>query len=60
MIETEIGVRTLSNAQRLFELLLASVANELKGAEVRMEAIHRLRQKFVGYVGAAETSRRGG
>jgi DNA-binding MurR/RpiR family transcriptional regulator len=60
MIETDIGIRTLSNAQLLFELLLAAVANELKGAEVRQDAVQRLRQKFVGYVGASETKRKAG
>jgi DNA-binding MurR/RpiR family transcriptional regulator len=58
MIETDIGIRTLSNAQLLFELLLASIADELKGAKLRQEAVQRLRQKFVGYVGAAENSQR--
>ena len=47
-IETEFGIRSLSMAQLLFELLLAAVANELKEHKTRVEQVHELRQKFVG------------
>jgi len=55
MIETDFGIRSLSMAQLLFELLLAAVANELKGTEKRVEAVHQLRQKFVGFAGPEDT-----
>jgi DNA-binding MurR/RpiR family transcriptional regulator len=48
MIETEFGIRSLSMAQALFELLLGAVAGELEGTEERFEAIHALRRKFGG------------
>jgi DNA-binding MurR/RpiR family transcriptional regulator len=57
MIETEFGIRSLSMAQVLFELLLAAVANERKGAGTRVEAVHELRQKFIG--GPDDAKRRG-
>jgi DNA-binding MurR/RpiR family transcriptional regulator len=50
MIETEIGVRSLSMAQLLMELLLAAVAAELEGADSRREQVHELRRKFIGFV----------
>ena len=48
MIETEFGIQSLSMAQVLFELLLAAIASELDASEARVEAVHRLREKFVG------------
>src|SRR5580658_3902780 len=54
MIETEIGVRSLSMAQLLMELLLAAVAAELEGAEARREQMHELRRKFIGFVEPSE------
>ncbi|HEX3406932.1 MAG TPA: hypothetical protein VHS81_06820, partial [Caulobacteraceae bacterium] len=50
MIETEIGVRSLSMLQLVMELLLAAVADVLKDAGARREQIHALREKFVGFV----------
>jgi len=50
MIETEIGVRSLSMLQLVMELLLAAVADVLKDAGARREQIHELRQKFIGFV----------
>lgn len=50
MIETEIGVRSLSMVQLLMELLLAAVAAELEGADARRAQVHELRQKFIGFV----------
>ncbi|HUO11860.1 MAG TPA: MurR/RpiR family transcriptional regulator [Caulobacteraceae bacterium] len=50
MIETEIGVRSLSMVQLLMELLLAAVAAELEGADTRRDQVHALRQKFIGFV----------
>ena len=50
MIETDFGIRSLSMAQLLLELLLAAVANELAGSQARLEAVHELRKKFVGFV----------
>jgi len=58
MIETEFGIRSLSMAQLLFELLLAAVASELKGTETRVEAVHELRQKFIGGSGSDDARRR--
>jgi DNA-binding MurR/RpiR family transcriptional regulator len=55
MIETEIGVRSLSMAQLLMELLLAAVAAELEGAESRREQVHELRRKFIGFVETSGT-----
>ncbi len=54
MIETDFGIRSLSMVYLLFELLLASVASELKATETRVEAIHQLRKKFVGFAEADE------
>jgi DNA-binding MurR/RpiR family transcriptional regulator len=48
MIETEIGVRSLSMA-------LAAVAAELEGAESRREQVHELRRKFIGFVETSGT-----
>lgn len=59
MIETDFGIRSLSMAQLLFELLLAAVAKELKGSQTRVEAAHQLRQKFIGFVGGNGDDRRG-
>ena len=59
MIETDFGIRSLSMAQLLFELLLAAVAQKLKGTEARVEAVHQLREKFVGFVGPNGSVRRG-
>lgn len=50
MIETEIGVRSLSMLQLVMELLLAALASELEGAEARRDQIHALREKFIGFV----------
>lgn len=55
MIETDFGIRSLSMGQLLFELLLAAVASQLKGSEARLESVHGLRQKFVGFVGATDS-----
>jgi DNA-binding MurR/RpiR family transcriptional regulator len=57
MIETDFGIRSLSMAQLLFELLLAAIAAELKGTGERVDQLHKLREKFIGVVGS-ETSRR--
>jgi DNA-binding MurR/RpiR family transcriptional regulator len=59
MIETDFGIRSLSMAQLLLELLLAAVAKELKGTEGRVDAVHELRRKFVGFVGPNDVGRRG-
>lgn len=59
MIETEIGVRSLSLLQLLMELLLAAVAAELEGAETRRDQIHALRQKFIGFVDSGDDSPQG-
>jgi DNA-binding MurR/RpiR family transcriptional regulator len=58
MIETDFGIRSLSMAQLLFELLLAGVANELQGAHARMDQLHQLREKFVGFVDSEDARRR--
>jgi hypothetical protein len=50
MIETEIGLRSLSMVQLLMELLLAAVAAELEAADSRREQVHALRRKFIGFV----------
>ena len=57
MIETDFGIRSLSMAQLLFELLLAAVASELGDTSERANQLHQLREKFVGFVGS-ETPRR--
>jgi DNA-binding MurR/RpiR family transcriptional regulator len=57
MIETEIGVRSLSMVQLLMELLLAAVAAELEGADTRREQVHELRRKFIGFVESGENGR---
>ncbi|HEY5288952.1 MAG TPA: MurR/RpiR family transcriptional regulator [Caulobacteraceae bacterium] len=49
MIETELGVRSLSMLQMLMELLLSAVAVELRGAESRLEEVLALRKKFSGF-----------
>jgi DNA-binding MurR/RpiR family transcriptional regulator len=59
MIETDFGIRSLSMAQLLMELLLAAVAQELKDTEARVDAVHRLREKFVGFASANGVGRRG-
>jgi hypothetical protein len=53
MIETEIGVRSLSMLQLVMELLLAALASELEGADARRDQIHALREKFIGFVPSA-------
>jgi DNA-binding MurR/RpiR family transcriptional regulator len=58
MIETDFGIRSLSMAQLLFELLLAAVAGELEGTDTRVEALHGLRRKFVGFVESEHSPRR--
>jgi DNA-binding MurR/RpiR family transcriptional regulator len=58
MIETDFGIRSLSMAQLLFELLLAAVAAELEGTDARVEALHDLRRKFVGFVESEHVLRR--
>jgi DNA-binding MurR/RpiR family transcriptional regulator len=58
MIETDFGIRSLSMAQLLFELLLAAVAAELAGTDARVEALHGLRRKFVGFVESEHAVRR--
>ena len=50
MIETEIGLRSLSMLQLVMELLLAAVASDLEGAAARREQVHELREKFIGFV----------
>jgi DNA-binding MurR/RpiR family transcriptional regulator len=57
MIETEIGLRSLSMLQLVMELLLAAVADVLKDAGARREQVHALRQKFVGFVDSAGAPR---
>ena len=57
MIETEFGIQSLSMAQIAFELLLAAIAKELKKSEDRVDAAHRLRAKFVGFVGSDSNGR---
>jgi DNA-binding MurR/RpiR family transcriptional regulator len=57
MIETEIGVRSLSMVQLLMELLLAAVAAELEGAESRRGQVHELRRKFIGFVESGDDDR---
>ncbi len=61
MIETGAAVswESLSLAQVLFEMLLSHVARELKGREKRYEAIHELREKFIGFAGTDGASSRG-
>jgi DNA-binding MurR/RpiR family transcriptional regulator len=59
MIETEIGVRSLSMLQLVMELLLASVADVLKDAGARREQVHELRQKFIGFVDSGGAPRTG-
>jgi DNA-binding MurR/RpiR family transcriptional regulator len=59
MIETDFGIRSLSMAQLLLELLLAAVAQELEGADARVETVHQLRQKFAGAASGDEAGRRG-
>lgn len=53
MIETSFDTswERLSIAQSLLELMLASVAKQTKGREKRYEAIHELREKFIGFSG---------
>jgi DNA-binding MurR/RpiR family transcriptional regulator len=58
MIETEIGLRSLSMVQLLMELLLAAVAAELEGADVRRGQVHELRRKFIGFVESGDDDRR--
>jgi len=50
MIETEFGIRSVSMAQILVELLLADIATSLKDSQARSDAVHQLREKFVGFV----------
>ncbi|HEY1928154.1 MAG TPA: SIS domain-containing protein, partial [Caulobacteraceae bacterium] len=57
MIETDFGIRSLSMAQLLFELLLAAVAAQLEGTSERADQLNQLRERFVGFVGS-ETPRR--
>jgi DNA-binding MurR/RpiR family transcriptional regulator len=58
MIETDFGIRSLSMAQLLFELLLAAVAAELNEPDARMDRLHQLREKFIGFVGGEDLRRR--
>jgi len=58
MIETDFGIRSLSMAQLLFELLLAAVASKLKDTEPRAATVFDLRQKFIGFVGSDDSRRR--
>ena len=58
MIETDVGVRSLSMAQLLFELLLAAVAAKLKDTEPRAARVFDLRPKFIGFVGSDDSRRR--
>lgn len=53
MLETgfDSSWERLSIAQTLLELLLVDVAKRVKGRKQRYEAIHELRQKFVGFSG---------
>ncbi len=55
MIETDFGIRSLSMAQLLFELLLAAIADQLKDADARVEAAHQLRKNFIGFAEPEET-----
>ena len=57
MIETDFGIRSLSMAQLLLELLLAAVAAELEETGERADQLYQLREKFVGFIGS-ETPRR--
>jgi DNA-binding MurR/RpiR family transcriptional regulator len=59
MIETDFGIRSLSMAQLLLELLLAAVAGELKGTQGRQETVHELRRKFVGFVEGEDGRKKG-
>jgi len=58
MIETDFGIRSLSMAQLLFELLLAAVAAKLNDTEPRAATVFDLRQKFIGFVGSDDSRRR--
>jgi DNA-binding MurR/RpiR family transcriptional regulator len=49
MIETEIGLRSLSMLQLVMELLLAAVAAELSGAEARIDEVVELRRRFTRF-----------
>lgn len=53
MLETgfDSSWERLSIAQTLLELLLVDVAKRVKGRKQRYEAIHELREKFVGFSG---------
>jgi len=57
MIETDFGVRSLSMAQLLLELLLTAVAAKLGGTEKRQQEIFGLRQKFIGLTGSDQRPR---
>ena len=56
MIETDIGIRSLSMGQLLFELLLAAVAQEFRGSEAPIQAVHQLRRELVGFARAEDTA----
>lgn len=59
MIESDFGIRNTSTAQILFELLLAAIASELKGGGARLDSIHALAERFIGFVGSEVSDRRG-
>jgi len=58
MIESDFGIRNTSTAQIMFELLLAAIASELHGGDGRLEAIHALGEKFVGFVRTENSGRK--
>jgi DNA-binding MurR/RpiR family transcriptional regulator len=53
LIESSFDVswERMGIAQTLLELLLAAVAKQSRGREKRYDAIHHLREKFVGFIG---------
>jgi DNA-binding MurR/RpiR family transcriptional regulator len=52
----DVSWERIGIAQTLLELLLAAVAKQVKGREKRYEAIHQLREKFIGFTGPERTS----
>jgi DNA-binding MurR/RpiR family transcriptional regulator len=60
MFETEFGMRSVSMAQVLCELLLADIATRLEDSQSRLEAVHRLRDKFIGFAGGEDRRKKNG
>jgi DNA-binding MurR/RpiR family transcriptional regulator len=56
-IDAEFGLQSISMAQAVMELLLTSVADDLKGSRARAEEVHKLRAKFVGHIDADSDQR---